>query len=86
MKYQNTLEVCIQIANERQEHYGDPKQNFEEVREILKITFGLDLTLEQICKVMLAVKLSREKNKHKADNLLDLINYTAILSSFMDHE
>ncbi len=38
------------------------------------------LTDTVVCKVLMAVKLTREANKHKRDNLVDLSGYAELLN------
>lgn len=77
--YSKTLRQCADIADERQEQYGDVKGNFIEIQQILSAAFGIELSLTEIAKVMIATKLSREKHKPKQDNRQDCVNYMAIL-------
>ena len=80
--YWQILEAAAAVANDRQDDYGDVRENFEEIQTVSKAMFDLDLTVEQICKLMIAMKVARQKNRHKDDNLVDLINYVAILLHF----
>lgn len=68
------------VNGDRDEQYGNPSQAFQEYSNILKTTFDIDLTPEQICKVQMAIKLGRLKYKFKQDSLLDLIGYSEILN------
>ena len=95
-KASGSLEVDLQIAKsiknslllqadkvvngDRNEQYGDAKQAFNEYSEILKTTFNISLSPEEICKVMMAIKLGRLKYKFKEDSLLDLMGYSEILN------
>jgi len=79
--YTTLLEECITIAQERQQQYGTAKSSIEETIKIMATLFNLHLTPKQFCQVMIAGKLSREKFKHKDDNIKDIINYLAIMES-----
>ena len=79
--YSPILRQCADIADERESQYGDVAKNFAEIVAICEAIFGLTLTQRQVAQVMIAVKLSRERHKHKPDNLIDAINYLAILAS-----
>lgn len=81
MTYYHTLEEAAKIAKERQESYGDFRENFADVSAICKTAFGIDLSPTEIIKVMIAVKLSREKHKPKHDNMIDTVNYAAMLAT-----
>ena len=84
--YSYVLKEAAALAEERGAQYGSSEKNFESIQSLLKDMFGLDLSVEEIVKVMIAVKFSREKNKHKADNLIDIVNYVAMLYHFLPHE
>ena len=68
------------LFGDRDSDYGDFVQNFKEISAISKILTRKDLTPEDCCKVLIAVKLAREGYKHKEDNLIDLCGYTNILN------
>jgi len=68
------------LFGERDSDYGDFVKNFKEISEISKILTRKDLTPEDCCKVLIAVKLAREGYKHKEDNLIDLCGYANILN------
>lgn len=79
MNYTEVLKECIKIAEERQEHYGEATSSLELTSELLDLAFGLKLSISDICKVLVSLKLSREKFKFKKDSLLDIINYISIM-------
>lgn len=78
MGYTDVLKNCIKIAEERQSQYGEAGKSLEKCSLILKESFNLDLTVPEICHVLVALKLSRQSNSHKDDNFHDIINYLAI--------
>lgn len=95
LKYSNKNHICLvleekeesilieanKIVNgDRNVQYGDPNQAFEEYSNILKVTFGIELTPIQICKVQMAIKLGRLKYNHKRDSIVDLCGYSEILN------
>ena len=79
MSYIKILKECIKVAEERQGQYGEASESLDLCSEILLNTFGLNLTPEQICQVLISLKLSRANYKFKKDSLLDIINYIAIM-------
>lgn len=81
-KYREALEECSRIAKERELLYWDVEDNFSNIQNIHNAIFENKLTKEQLVEVMISTKLARELNQHKTDNLLDLINYTAIYNKF----
>ena len=60
---------------DRRNDYNEPKENFEDASMILKSNFDIELKPSDIIKVLISLKLSREKYRHKYDNLLDTIGY-----------
>jgi hypothetical protein len=76
--YTDILQECIKTANERQEQYGEATESLTLCKEILSNVFKVELTVSQICHVLVALKLSRQGNKFKEDNLIDIINYLSI--------
>ena len=74
------LEADKIVNGDRNEQYGDPNIAFNEYSEILKTTFGIDLTPSEICKVQMAIKLGRMKYKYKKDSIVDLCGYCEILN------
>jgi hypothetical protein len=45
---------------------------------------GLPVTPEQVALCMIAVKMSREVNAHKRDNLVDIAGYARTLETVKD--
>ena len=74
------LEADNILNGDRNEQYNDPNESFKVYAEILKATFGLELTPVEICKVQMAIKLGRLKYKYKRDSLVDLCGYSEILN------
>lgn len=66
------------VCSERNDDYGPPKQHLESVALIASELIGKELTPDDIIVVMLAMKLVRERNKHKSDNLVDIAGYVAL--------
>ena len=52
---ENNISLLLQaeqiVNGDRNDQYGDPNIAFQEYSNILKTTFDIDLTPEQICKV-----------------------------------
>jgi len=73
------LEADNILNGDRNEQYNDPNESFAVYSEILKSTFGIELTPVEICKVQMAIKLGRLKYKYKRDSAVDLCGYAEIL-------
>ena len=69
------------VEGSRQSDYGDAANNFDRIAAIVNSVYPeLNITSQQCCMVMIAVKLIREGFKHKRDNLVDLCGYAEILN------
>lgn len=77
---------CLEIANElvsgdRQADYGHPIDDFSRTAKIWtailseKLLPGTQVTAEEVALCMVGVKISRECNKPKADNIVDGCGY-----------
>lgn len=78
------LEAEKILNGDRQADYSDAVTNFKRISECASLLTGKELTSEDCCKVMIAVKLMRERNKHKRDNLVDLCGYSDILNEIIE--
>ena len=76
--YWDILIKCAETGKERGETYGDIKENFYNIVSILKANYGLELEPYQVAEVLIAVKIARNLNMEKEDNVIDEINYIAI--------
>lgn len=77
--YSPHLRIAAAIADDREPQYGSALDNLKDTSMIAKAMFNLELTPVQLAQVMIAFKTSREKHAHKDDNIIDNINYHAIL-------
>jgi len=84
--YWDTLLECAEIAKQRGESYGDIHTNWERILDILKSNFDIEMDKETLTKVFIATKIARNKEKKNKDNIIDQINYLAILNNFTDYD
>ena len=83
---ESILSEAERIVNgDRQADYSDPVENFKHISDIASIILGKELTPEDCCVVLMAVKLARESYKHKRDNLVDLAGYTEIFNRIKEN-
>lgn len=64
----------------RQSDYGDANESFSRIATIASVMTGKELSPEDCCAVMMAVKLVRESFAHKRDNLVDLCGYAELMN------
>ena len=67
------------VTGARQHDYGHARESFAKIATIATVLTGKDLTPQDCCKVLMAVKLTRESFQHKRDNLVDLCGYAHLL-------
>jgi hypothetical protein len=72
------------VHRERGQAYGHPKDDFTRIammwNGILHGKLKQPITPEDIPLCMMALKMSREVNRHKDDNLTDIIGYILTLN------
>jgi len=85
--YGPILREAADIADERGEKYGEVLENFQDTCYIYKANFGDDgIDPVILSQVLIALKISREKNCHQDDNCIDKINYEAIRLYIIRHQ
>ena len=67
------------IENDRQEQYGDPKENFNNIAKMWSVILNTEVTAKQVCLCMSSLKVCREAYKSKEDNIIDAIGYLALI-------
>jgi hypothetical protein len=72
--------IVYERAEEKERQYGDPVESFKRASVMASILCNKEISAEDIVKVQMSLKLSRESYCHKEDNLLDLVGYTSILN------
>ncbi len=74
-----TAEADRLVSTDRGADYGHPLDDFCKTAALWSVVFGIHVTPEQVAKAMSLVKVSRELNKHKRDNLVDECGYVKCL-------
>ena len=75
------LSEAEEIVNgSRHSDYGDANESFSRIATIASVMTGKELSPEDCCAVMMAVKLVRESFNHKRDNLVDLCGYAELMN------
>jgi len=82
----NILHRANDIINNRSEEkereYGPFNECMDDMRDIFNAMTGHKLTTQDMYAAMIAVKLARQKFKHKSDNLLDIAAYIGALDNY----
>jgi hypothetical protein len=81
MKAKTTIlqEATEIVTGIRQQDYRHARESFAKIATIATVLTGKDLSPQDCCKVLMAVKLTRESFQHKRDNLVDLCGYAHLL-------
>ena len=84
------LKKANQIVNERSEEkerqYGNFIDCMSKTARIATEMSSKEITIEDAYNVLIALKLSRESNKHKEDNLLDAVAYLGSLNNYKNEK
>jgi hypothetical protein len=80
MEAKGVCEVAQElVGGSRVEEYGDPVITYRRVGQMWGWMLGRDaIPADVVAMMMVAVKLGREMNKHKRDNLVDMCGYAEI--------
>lgn len=77
------LTVCQEadklVYGDRERDYGSVSKNFDNIARMWSVVLGFDVTAKQVGLCMAAMKIAREVNLPKRDNLVDLAGYAATL-------
>lgn len=74
------IEANRLINGDRQAAYGHPLDDFTRTGRMWAAILGIqEVTAEQVALCMVAVKVSRECQLHKRDNLVDMAGYTGTI-------
>ena len=72
----NVLQEADKITSvDRNKDYGHPRADFTRTATLWSAFLGIEITPEQVPLMMILLKVSREANKHKLDNLIDICGY-----------
>ncbi len=76
-KPENILKEADKIVGgDRNADYGGPRQDFDRTAQIWEAVLGIKgITAMQVALCMIGVKMSRQCNKIKRDNLVDIAGY-----------
>lgn len=79
MRQSILLEAEELINGDRAAAYGPASRSFERISKLASILTEKDITPIDVCKIMIALKLSRETNKPGRDNRVDAAAYIELL-------
>ncbi len=73
-------EAKVIINGARREEYGSVTESFGKLAKMWSLILDYEVTPSQVCLCMIGLKITRELNMHKRDNLVDLAGYSKLLS------
>lgn len=84
----NILKKANEIVNLRQEEkerqYGDFHLSMEKTAQIASLMSNKQISVKDCYNVLIALKLARQSNAHKEDNLLDAVAYIGSLNDYLN--
>ena len=74
------------IKGARNESYGPMRKSFDRTAMLWSVILNKNVTSEQVCLCMVALKLSREIHRHLDDNLVDMMGYLEIINQIREDD
>ena len=79
-------EAIKAVTGDRGHSYGHPWQDFSKTAQMWKVLFPeSDVTPQKVAMAMMMVKISRELNRPKRDNVVDIVGYAITLDAVNKH-
>jgi hypothetical protein len=76
---ENALEEAQRLVHGgRNADYGHPADNDGRIAAMLRALFGWDVKAQDVWMIMVVTKLSRERNRPKRDNRVDVAGYAEV--------
>ena len=86
----NILEEADKIVNKRSEEktrmYGNFHECMKKTAKIASLMGDKNISTIEAYNVLIALKLARQSNAHKEDNLLDAVAYMGSLNNLLEDE
>ena len=75
------------VYGDREKTYGHPAKNLEHIARLWSAYIGTAITADQVCDMMILLKLARLKNNpaHR-DSLVDMIGYTLLKERIREND
>ena len=66
------------VSGERQEQYGSPLVSLERTAALWSVVLGIDVTPHEVVLCMIQLKVAREVENEKRDNMVDIAGYVGM--------
>lgn len=66
------------LSGDRRESYGSPRESFARIATLWSAYLGYAISSHDVAMLMILLKMARQKNKHKEDNLVDICGYASL--------
>lgn len=78
---ESILTEASRIVNgDRATDYGSPTEGYGRMAALWSAYLGVPISAKDCVALFILAKLSREKGKHKRDNLVDLAGYAEVMN------
>lgn len=78
------LEAHSLVNGDRNKQYGNPLDDFSRTAAMWSAILGVPVAAEQVGLCMIAVKISRQCNAPKRDNMTDAAGYAATVQMVVE--
>ena len=79
MNEKGILEEAEQITSfDRKSEYGDCRVSLDRIAKLWGTYLGHEVAPNDVCMMMILLKTSRQRVKHKRDNLVDIAGYARL--------
>lgn len=86
----NILKEADEIVNKRSEEktrmYGNFHECMQKTADMASLMSNKEINIKDAYNVLIALKLARQSNAHKEDNLLDAVAYIGSLNNLLENE
>jgi hypothetical protein len=74
------------VCGDRDQQYGKPEDNFETIAKLWSYYLTYPISKGDVAMMMILLKVAREGEKHKHDNLVDIAGYAACAAECENYE
>jgi hypothetical protein len=71
-------EVADIISGQRQTDYGNASESFDRIAKLWSAYLGMRVYKRDVANLMILLKVSRDRNRPKHDNMVDIIGYATL--------